>query len=46
MLLEKNIIMGNQSIKPVSWIASIWSDEQIILVVVDEVHAAEITWKY
>ena len=38
--------MENQSIKPVSWIASVRSDEQIILVVVDEVHTTEITWKY
>ena len=31
--------------RPVSWIACIWSDEQIILVIIDEVDPAQITFK-
>ena len=31
--------------QPVSWIASVWPDEQIILVIIDEIDPAQITYK-
>ena len=33
-----------KKIQPVSWIASVWPDEQIILVIIDEIDPAQITF--